>query len=55
MEVVRPPGPLFVLEYRVVSIAGAGRLQHPKPQADAGSWAVLAAKRALVLPALQIG
>lgn len=53
MEVVRPPGPLFVLEYWV-SIAG-GETPAPKPQAEAGSWAVLAAERALVLPALQRG
>lgn len=55
MEVVRPPGPLFVLEYRVVSVAGGGETPAPKPQTEAGSWAVLAAERALVLPALQRG
>lgn len=54
MEVVRPPGPLFVLDYRV-SIATRGGLQHPKPQAEAGSWAALAAKLVLVLAALQRG
>lgn len=52
-EVVRPPGPLFVLEHWV-SIAGGGT-PAPRPQAKAGSWAVLAAKRALVLPAQQRG
>ena len=54
MEVVRPPGPLFVLEYWV-SVAGGGETPAPKPQAEAGSWAVLEADRALVLPALQRG
>lgn len=54
VEVVRPPGPLFVLEYWV-SIAGGGGTPAPKPQPEAGSWAVLAAERALVLPALQRG
>ncbi len=52
-EVVRPPGPLFVLEYRV-SIAGGG-IPAPRLQTEAGSWAVLAAERALGLPALQKG
>lgn len=32
-----------------------GETPAPKPQAEAGSWAVLAAERALVLPALQRG
>lgn len=48
-EVARPPGPLSVLEY-----AGGGT-PAPKPLAEAGQWAVLAAKHALVLPALQRG
>lgn len=56
MEVVRPPGPLFVLAYWVSTAGGVEwGTPAPKPQAESGSWAVLAADRALVLPALQIG
>lgn len=51
---VCPPGPLFVLAYWV-SIAVGGDTPESKPQAEAGSWAVLAAERALVLPTLQRG
>lgn len=54
MEVVRPPGPRFVLEYWV-SLAGGGGTPATTPQAEAGSWAVLAAEPALMLPALQRG
>lgn len=51
---VQPPGPQFVLEY-CVSIAVGGGTPTPKPQAEAGSWAALAAESALLLPVLQRG
>lgn len=52
---VYPPGPLFVLEYCVSTAVGGGGTPTPKPQAEAGSWAVLAAESALMLLVLQRG
>lgn len=51
MELVCSPEPLEDW----VSIAGRGDSPAQKPQTEAGSWAVPAADRALVLPTLQRG
>lgn len=55
-EVVLPPGLPFDLEYCLsISVGGRGGSPTPKPQAEAGSWAVLAAESALALPGLPRG